>query len=248
MDRYWDHYQQALMAKDAGELEKIIEAFGQLLGFSHYGMAIRLSQTENRSAKRYRYCHNIDGELGRGYEGLDSESVQGTEPRILHAKRWLPPVSWNSQGASSLILPPDIRTHARRKLIQTGELGLHSGITIPVHASGIDWSFITFSATTHASPGDLAPTLLPASYFANCVQTALSRDVRESQAAPALTGREIDVLRWSAIGKTSWEISLIEKISESTVNFHLQRAAAKLGVRGRRAAVAQALARNLIRL
>lgn len=131
----------------------------------------------------------------------------------------------------------------------TGEFGLHSGITVPIRAPGIDWSFITFSASLRTSPKELVPLLLNATYFASCLQTAFWRmQDNDGTAETPLSDRERECLRWSALGKTSWEISLIEHISERTATFHLYRAASKLGVRGRRAAVAQALARGLIRL
>jgi two-component system, LytTR family, response regulator len=63
-----------------------------------------------------------------------------------------------------------------------------------------------------------------------------------------LSERETQVLKWTAIGKTSWEISSILEISERTVNFHLGNIANKLGVSGRRAACSLAIARGLIRL
>lgn len=66
--------------------------------------------------------------------------------------------------------------------------------------------------------------------------------------ANILSKREIQVLRWTAIGKTSWEISSILEISERTVNFHLGNITNKLGVSGRRAACSLALARGLISL
>ena len=67
--------------------------------------------------------------------------------------------------------------------------------------------------------------------------------------APApvrLSPRESASLHWSAIGKTSWETSLILEVSEHTVNFHLKNACRKLGVRTRRAAVVAALQRGLL--
>ncbi len=61
-----------------------------------------------------------------------------------------------------------------------------------------------------------------------------------------LSEREIQVLKWTAIGKTSWEVSTILEISERTVNFHLGNIANKLGVSGRRAACSLAIAKGLI--
>ena len=61
-----------------------------------------------------------------------------------------------------------------------------------------------------------------------------------------LSKRQVSCLQWAAVGKTSWKTARILGISESTVNFHLSNACAKLGVRGRRAAVVMALRLGLI--
>ena len=63
-----------------------------------------------------------------------------------------------------------------------------------------------------------------------------------------LTAREREVLRWVAGGKTSWEISVILRISERTVKFHLVEASRKLNAVNRTSAVAKALAWGLIKL
>ncbi len=55
-----------------------------------------------------------------------------------------------------------------------------------------------------------------------------------------LTGREVTVLRWTADGKTSSEISDILNISERTVNFHINNAVEKLGVANKLAAAVRA--------
>lgn len=62
----------------------------------------------------------------------------------------------------------------------------------------------------------------------------------------ALSARQAACLRWAAMGKTSWETARILGVSESTVNFHLRNACARLGARGRRAAVVAALRRGLL--
>ncbi|MGX2030057.1 autoinducer binding domain-containing protein [Methylocaldum gracile] len=52
-----------------------------------------------------------------------------------------------------------------------------------------------------------------------------------------LSERELEVLRWTAEGKTSGEISYILNISERTVNFHVSNAMAKLNAANKTAAV-----------
>jgi DNA-binding CsgD family transcriptional regulator len=62
-----------------------------------------------------------------------------------------------------------------------------------------------------------------------------------------LSERESACLHWAATGKTSSETAAILGVSERTVNFHMQNACRKLSARNRRAAVATALARGLLK-
>ena len=250
IDDNWDDYQSVLRARDEPAIESLVARFTRKLGFSNYAVAMRRTNSgHNRGQGSVSCFHNLQGELARPYSSLDSPEAERSEPRIQQAKLWLPSVAWNSLGKSSYDLPPSMRASARKKLMLTGEFGLHSGITVPIRAPGLDWSVITFSASLRTPPKELVPLLLNATYFASCLQTAFWRmQDNDGTAETPLSDRERECLRRSALGKTSWEISLIEHISERTVNFHLYRAASKLGVRGRRAAVAQALARGLIRL
>ena len=61
-----------------------------------------------------------------------------------------------------------------------------------------------------------------------------------------ISKREVECLEWTAIGKTSWEISVILGISESTVTFHLRNATAKLNASNRTHAVSISLKTGLI--
>jgi LuxR family quorum sensing-dependent transcriptional regulator len=58
---------------------------------------------------------------------------------------------------------------------------------------------------------------------------------------PFLTPRECEVLNWTAVGKTAWEIGEILNIAKRTVNEHARTAACKLGAATRTHAVALAL-------
>ena len=66
------------------------------------------------------------------------------------------------------------------------------------------------------------------------------------QAEITLTNRESEVIRWTADGKTSYEISVIVGIGERTVNFHLNNVMKKLNVTNKTAAAVQAVLLGLI--
>ena len=59
------------------------------------------------------------------------------------------------------------------------------------------------------------------------------RSMRQPVIPQALTRREVQCLRWAAVGKTDSEIGTILSLSVSTVRFHLRNAAGKLGATGR---------------
>ncbi|RKS27179.1 DNA-binding CsgD family transcriptional regulator [Pseudomonas sp. WPR_5_2] len=70
----------------------------------------------------------------------------------------------------------------------------------------------------------------------------------ERPAAVTLTAREKEVLRWSAIGKSSWEIGRIFNCTEAGVNYHFANIRRKFGVSSRGCAVVKALELGLIEL
>lgn len=68
----------------------------------------------------------------------------------------------------------------------------------------------------------------------------------DDKAVPELTEREYEVLKWSAAGKSYWEISMILGVSERTVRFFMTNARQKLDVVTNTQAVAQAIWHGLI--
>lgn len=63
----------------------------------------------------------------------------------------------------------------------------------------------------------------------------------------SLTPRELECLRWTAEGKTAWEVGQILGISAQTAARHLSNATQKLGCVNKHHAVVQALRMKLIR-
>jgi DNA-binding CsgD family transcriptional regulator len=61
-----------------------------------------------------------------------------------------------------------------------------------------------------------------------------------------LTAREVEVLKWTADGKTTGEISNILIVSDNTVNFHIKNAVAKLQAANKTAAVVRAAVLGLL--
>jgi DNA-binding CsgD family transcriptional regulator len=70
----------------------------------------------------------------------------------------------------------------------------------------------------------------------------------DARAQMMVSARELECLKWTAEGKTAQEASEILGISERTVRFHLNAAREKMKCITTTQAVAQAIARNLIKI
>ena len=81
-----------------------------------------------------------------------------------------------------------------------------------------------------------------------CVPTALAAKLAESMSSEPLTGRELDVLKLLAGGKSNKEIGSQLFITETTVKSHLRSIFNKLNVLSRTEAITTASRRGLVQL
>jgi DNA-binding CsgD family transcriptional regulator len=68
------------------------------------------------------------------------------------------------------------------------------------------------------------------------------------QIPPNLSTKEQEILKWCAIGKSSWEIGRILNCSEAGVNYHFCNIRRKFGVNSRWLALIKALEMGMIHL
>lgn len=171
----------------------------------------------------------------------------GIDPVVMHCREHTTPLVWSADG------PVGERNRRCPSFFHDAvDFGLKSGISTPVHGLGCQWGLLSVAGSEarvtdrRAQLHQIAGVQLLATFthevghrFATTPQTA---------ASVHLTARELECLRWAAEGKTGWEIGRLLGISERTVVFHVENAAHKLGVFGRRQAVARAIALQLITL
>lgn len=165
------------------------------------------------------------------------------DPVIMHCKKHLIPIQWQDLGPVSTEMGERIMNEAT-------EFGLKGGISMPVH--GPTGEFGIFSMTLNEQKKmhlELIQQASPyihlfAAYLHETVQRVLSLDIPDKKLL--LTAREKECLRWTADGKTSWEISQLLNTSERTINFHLTNSMSKLDVNNRQHAVAKAVLQGII--
>jgi LuxR family transcriptional regulator len=86
-------------------------------------------------------------------------------------------------------------------------------------------------------------------WLVHVVHMALSRLLsakRPERAAIKLTAREVEILKWTADGKSSQDIADILLVSKNTIDFHVKNAVAKLQTANKTAAVVRAAVLGLL--
>ncbi len=134
---------------------------------------------------------------------------------------------------------------ARQVIEEAAAIGMRDGLCVPLW--GLDGRRSVLSLAAHRvdlSPSELALMQLVAIHVQNRLQTL--SDAPRAEPRRGLSPRERECLRWIAAGKTSWEISSILGLSESTTEGYIAAATRKLGAANRTQAVVEAIRRGII--
>lgn len=131
--------------------------------------------------------------------------------------------------------------------------GLVYGLTMPLHGARGELGALSLSveAENRAEANRFMESVLPTLWMLKdyALQSGAGLAFEHPVSKPVvLTSREKEVLQWCAIGKTSWEISVICNCSEANVNFHMGNIRRKFGVTSRRVAAIMAVNLGLITL
>lgn len=244
----WEHIDRMLACTSLQAAKLVVRDFTRALGFRNHGFAMRTGGAAFADQSDYLYFEDFNNAWSSSYARLGQVKVECADARIQFSARALPAMAWDLRGRSSYPIPGQKLLQVFRNTLRTAdEYELRGGLTVPIANRGVRWSFLSFTHDSPIDPREMIAVIASADYFAHCLQASLDRLLRPRTSQPiALSIRELDVLRWTAAGRTSAQIAQAMRISESTVNFHLRRATAKLDVKGRRAASAKAMALGLI--
>lgn len=156
------------------------------------------------------------------------------DPILKRAKLTRMPFLWDgSLGKAEPVFWEEVR-----------QAGLNIGWTCSNLCPSSTFSMFTLNRRGGpVTPLELVEKELKMRWLADATHAALSRlfEPKDIQrCCNQLTDREIEVLRWTADGKTQCEISQILSISAETVKFHSRNAISKLGTTNKTAAVVRA--------
>lgn len=170
------------------------------------------------------------------------EGYVHADPVIRRVRQTTMPFAWHEA-------PYDLNDASATKVMtEATEFGLADGLAVPIYNTHGFQAIVTFGADQMALSRDGRAGLHLIAIYAHSQARSILTRQRGSQSArtPQLSRREIECLKWSAAGKTTWEISVILGLSQRTVDEYLASAASKLGTVNRVQTVAEALRRSVI--
>lgn len=163
-----------------------------------------------------------------------------TDPTVLHGATSSAPLVWTDRVfANARDLWEDAHAH-----------GLRHGWAQSCHDPQGMSSLLTLAREDdEIAPGELAAKMAAMSWLVQATHSRMAQLATPRlmpDAGVLLTAREIEVMRWTADGKTSADISAIMTISENTVNFHIKNAVFKLNATNKTAGVVKAAMMGLL--
>ena len=130
--------------------------------------------------------------------------------------------------------------------------GYKTGIAMALHLPG-GKHFVMGVDRDQPLPGDdllvtrmMADLQLLAVHAQETAVRLLAPPTVDMQFLPRLTDREVEILKWTAEGKSAWAVGQILHISEHNVKYHIKRILTKLAVGSKHQAAAKAKSLGLI--
>lgn len=232
-------------AASAPELQRSLEEFCASVGYRHFtyisgkvvaGRRVTNFDPRERPFRLTNLPEDWQGEYSK-------QQYYDHDPVMLFALYNLLPERW-----TNIIHRQELTPRQTKIIGNANEAGLRDGLIVPVHGPGGEFAVLSLS---HSETDKQALSNVEADDALIHLFALRFHSIARAQLNPVepeppvdLTTREIDVLFWTAEGKSSWDIAQILGISEATVNFHIGSAKRKLGVYSKPHAVAKMFAFN----
>jgi DNA-binding CsgD family transcriptional regulator len=220
------------------------------LGFKYFNYHVVRSSSFSSAAGRLPYMISTYPEawirhyLAEGYLDDDPVVTELLQNRL--------PFMW-----SEIARPEDLSRRQRRLFDEARDAGIADGITLPIHSR--DGEIAAVSLIPAGSEDEALAVMRRHQHVLYLMALHYHTEARRVLLKTSLTGgssrrqsilspREIEVLEWTAKGKSTGEISSLLSISNKSVEFHIEGAKRKLQVFNRTHAVAKAITLGLLAL
>jgi len=169
--------------------------------------------------------------------------LESRDPLVFAARRRMTPFTWDDVSSDEY-LPPDSR---EVYAIARDEMGWHDGFCVPIHGPAGYQGLVSLLARQKLAlaPRDRGVLEIMSRAIHDRCRSTMGLGVPPNR-PPKLTPREIECMKWVAVGKSNWEIGQVLGIAEATAHFHIENAKKKLEKSTRTEAVALLVLHGLI--
>jgi LuxR family transcriptional regulator, quorum-sensing system regulator SolR len=230
-----EQVQSLLSSTSAEDLFSQLTAMAKDLGFDYCAYGIRMPLPI--SQPRTEMFNNYPGIWQKCYQ---EQNYLAVDPTVVRASRSTMPFVWSDElFVSARDLWEDAKAH-----------GLEYGWAQSCRdVQGISGMLTLSRSQEDLSDSELRAKIAEMIWLVQMAHLGMSRCLTPKllpEAEVVLSNREIEVLRWTAEGKTSGEVADILRIAERTVNFHISNATIKLNANNKTAAVIRASVLGLL--
>jgi LuxR family quorum-sensing system transcriptional regulator SolR len=226
--------QTLLAAKNKIAISESLAQIISQMGFDYFSFYLRSPLPVTRPA--VIHLHNYpEGWMDHYWH----KSYDVVDPTLTRCRESIIPVLWQEL----------ITSDSKYFWKDAFDNGLRTGIAQPSHGPGGAFSILNLACKEELGLDELRAKSLRLSWVAHATNQSMTNIVRKGiygDPNSKLTAREIEVLRWTADGKTASEVGLIMEISERTVNFHVGNSLMKLNATNKTSAVIKAAMLGLL--
>lgn len=229
------HLESLTSAGTEQELFDALAKIGRELGFDYcaYGMRMPLPLSNPKMFMLNNYTSDWQARYVQ-------ENYLAVDPTVSHGLKSVLPLVWSeTMIKNAMPFWDDARDH-----------GLRVGwAQSSFDAKGVVGMLTLARSGQDLSVSELSDNSMKMSWLVHAAHNGMTRLLAAKNASAAvinLTSREVEVLRWTADGKTSSEVGEIMNISERTVNFHVNNSLEKLGAANKTAGVLMAAMLRLL--
>jgi LuxR family transcriptional regulator, quorum-sensing system regulator SolR len=228
-------YDSLLRAKDENVLFRKIAAAGKELGYDFCSYGIKIPVPISRPAVAI-----FDTYPAGWIERYRSQGYLDIDPTVRHGASNNGPIIWGDETFAS----------ARNLWDDARDYGLRVGWAQSARDMGGAFGLLSLSRSADPlTEKELRARRARMFWLVQAAHAGMNKLLRPKlvpEALAELTRREMEVLRWTAEGKTAFEIGQILSISGRTVNFHVNNVCTKLKATNKIQAAVKAITLGLL--
>ena len=218
--------------RDEPEVGVLVDEFRRVILLFGFDVSSGGNWTGVGNARRHRFFFNDWPQDWLAY--YEAQGFFQRDFVVAEARRRMSAFLWSEMDPGILNSPTATEFFAASRAH-----GWIDGFAVPIHGAGGYEGIVSLAARQPITLEPLERSLLEAACRNLSERCRTSVGFGDAPVSlPELTAREVECLKWVAIGKTDPEIGNLLGISGATAHFHVEQAKRKLGVATRVQAVA----------